>query len=437
MPINATKKNSRSAGRIDFILLGVVSALVPAVIFCALFFTRQANPQNPAEQTADIPEEEFVPFSERSWTFYPDSEQRYGIRYPSGLAIHPFVSDEDIDIEGDTDRLKQVGGVSFAGCDGGPGVMGVKVYDDPEVRTLEDWVEYRNNRGKGRVYLEKKIDISGYEAWVTYTISGEGQYEESFPEEKKTIIEKEGKIFEIWTRFYGDPSAHEWAWKYFRFLAVSEYNPAFDKEQEEYSRLIEEKTIHPIIYCADRIHDCDVEPEDLNVVVHVPAKMYLRESFQSPFDTGLSRFFQFYKEGSIPIDVSMYATSHDYAVGIGEGIPPYSGAALDLSEDLVKILDSFPRANIRDMVTFDMDGRTALFFYWMGDSYGCERVFEAMLVVPNPNHAYSNFVFEKTLDRTSCEFPEFGAGDMGALIDEHFIETQEWIAYIDEHFDIE
>jgi hypothetical protein len=418
------------------LIIGVGILTIACVLLFTHLYLQSFEAHIPPEVVATSANNTFVPYGKRAWGFYPDSQQRYGVRYPDGLVVHPFKTGKETGaIEGSV--LRQVGGVSFSALSGDPGAMGVNVFDDPSVRTFQEWVAFQNRQGFGSVEIEKAITIDAHDAWVTHLARGGESQAEQPEDDKKTIIVVDGKIFEIWTKFHNDPIAHERAWEDFRFLKIYEHNPDYDKKMEAYYKEIEERTIQPIEHCLARDRACDVEIDGLNVVVHVPKGRSLTESFQDPTDSGLVRWLQIHDGDRGLDDVVAYATSPDYAVGIGEGMSPYSGPVLDLTKPLEEALASFPRPNSRSPRVIEMDGKKGLLFYWMGDMYGGYRTFEAMLVIPTPGRDYSNIVFPISLEMTDSEKPKFGVGDMDNLIASHQQELSRKLGEIDQYFDIE
>jgi hypothetical protein len=199
---------------------------------------------------------------------------------------------------------------------------------------------------------------------------------------------------------------------------------------------VEDEHSGPVEYCTSATRPCEVNPKGLNVVVHVPQGLTLRVENQASWDTGLFKHLTMHDSTNGPNTIDSYATSPDFALGVGEGFSPYSGPALDLSKPLEKLLARFPYPNIRSPRIVEMDGQKGLLFYWLGDIYGGGRTFEAMLIIPNPGHEYSNIIFPIGLEMMPSETATFDVGDMGKLIATHQEELSRKLEEIDRDFDI-
>lgn len=157
------------------------------------------------------------PVVEGEWSTYVDEDFNYQIDYPSRFDSVPTGGDG---FGASKKDLVEDGGVSFANGDA-PGPMGVKVYVNPSVTTLEAWLAAESQQqaqASVRVEVEKVIDIDGHEAWVTYPVYAVPGSEESFIQEKKTMFFKDGILYQIWTKFYDDENDHARAWESFRFM---------------------------------------------------------------------------------------------------------------------------------------------------------------------------------------------------------------------------
>ena len=131
------------------------------------------------------------------WQLYSDTRYHFSIVYPESMDA--ILSDE---------------GVSFAAR--GPGVMGVKVYRDTPFQSTDEWLAAQNGE-RETLRKEKTIHVDGVDALVTYYVSVMPEFEETFPNEKRTVFLKDGDLYEIWTKFYDDPTVHEAVWESFEF----------------------------------------------------------------------------------------------------------------------------------------------------------------------------------------------------------------------------
>jgi hypothetical protein len=142
------------------------------------------------------------------WKEYKDKADGFTIAYPSNLQAIPLDPDNIIG------NQTPDGGVSFATR--GPGTMGVKIYKKTPFLSLDEWF-IQKNAEREILRKEKNIHIAGYEAMVTYYVSVMPDFEETFPNEKRTVFLKNGDLYEIWTKFYHNPDANEIVWNSFTF----------------------------------------------------------------------------------------------------------------------------------------------------------------------------------------------------------------------------
>lgn len=183
--------------RIIIILAGVAICLA-----VAFFLTKSAN------------ENILNSCGRDDWNQYSDNVFGFTVCHPSELtatALH----DGDITYGTSPGRLDPNGGVSFSANN--KGVFGVKVYNNPPVASLDEWLKFVNVDGE-KYRKENETAIDGNEAMVTYLVSVMAGQEELFINEKRTVFFKDGNLFEIWTSFYGDDNAPQSVWDSFHFV---------------------------------------------------------------------------------------------------------------------------------------------------------------------------------------------------------------------------
>ena len=145
-------------------------------------------------------------FTDQDWNTYKDEKYLFKIDYPSDQEII-ILDPEEVDAK---DQLYANGGVSFAKL--GPGLMGVKVYEDIESTSIEEWFSMRGSQFLN-LKKEEVISIDGYDAIVTHKATEQ----EEFLHEKRVYFLKDGDLYEIWTNFYENPELHKIVWESMQF----------------------------------------------------------------------------------------------------------------------------------------------------------------------------------------------------------------------------
>lgn len=117
------------------------------------------------------------------WKTYTDDKEKYSISYPGNLSI-----------------LSTAGSsVSFSDAPNDPWFIAVQV-STTTFATTEQWLADQDKKYGSNSVIKKHVAIDDGDAIVTY----QKDTAESFPNEKRVIFIKEGRIYEISTRYNVD-----------------------------------------------------------------------------------------------------------------------------------------------------------------------------------------------------------------------------------------
>ena len=150
---------------------------------------------------------------------YRDDEYDFNFAYSSGLKIS---ISHDTNIE--YSERYGLGGyfidktIAFVAPNGGPGLASINIYDNPKVKTIDEWLKMKNDEliehnkkytWNSRVVEKERINIDGVEAIVTYKEDDNEAYEH----EKTAAFFKDGKLFTIYSKC---KDCSKW-WEGFKF----------------------------------------------------------------------------------------------------------------------------------------------------------------------------------------------------------------------------
>jgi len=183
------------------------------ILGLSLLFTNKNNKNALINKEIENLEIENIPRN-----IYNDSEYNFVVSYPSYL--NQTISYEEK--KGVFGNLIKSVSFSYNNL----GLIGVKIYSDLNFNTIEEFLKIKNTESNtSRIETEKEFLIDEISVVVFHTVSippkdnsGAKVYtEEHFIYDKKAVLLKDDKLFEIWTGF-GDENNHEKVWNSFKFL---------------------------------------------------------------------------------------------------------------------------------------------------------------------------------------------------------------------------
>ena len=155
------------------------------------------------------------------WRKYQDDKYGFSMDYPSNLRLKisdDFVIKYSDNYGGGEKTINKV--INFAVPYTGPGLISVSVYEKPDTKTLDEWLEQENERlsyrykdieGRFlRYVIDEEIKVDGVDAIIVYQESDMEKYDYN----KEVIFYKDDLLFIIYYRGIGN----EKLWKSFKFL---------------------------------------------------------------------------------------------------------------------------------------------------------------------------------------------------------------------------
>ncbi|MCK5511015.1 hypothetical protein KAI65_05775 [Candidatus Parcubacteria bacterium] len=155
------------------------------------------------------------------WRKYQDDKYGFSMDYPSNLRLKisdDFVIKYSDNYGGGEKTISKV--INFAVPYTGQGLMNVGIYENPEAKTLDEWLKKENERLSHRYkdiesrflryVIDEKIKVDGVDAIVVYQESDMEKYDYN----KEVIFFKNDLLFTIYYRGIGN----EKLWKSFKFL---------------------------------------------------------------------------------------------------------------------------------------------------------------------------------------------------------------------------
>jgi hypothetical protein len=212
------------------VVLIFIPLFIVLIIIGTIFFVKQTRKEKEIMKDKEI-------ISEESWKSYTDEINNFKVDYPSDLLIYKIDENINSSFLNKHGILEPVGGVSFVKHEDGPIIMKIGVYKNTNFQTVQDWLDYKTelrfttlkehnpekytsiNNFIPPFEIEKKINISGEEAIVTYPVSRtEKEIYESFKNEKTTSFMKNEILYIIYIRYFEDQSYYEKIWNSFKFI---------------------------------------------------------------------------------------------------------------------------------------------------------------------------------------------------------------------------
>lgn len=168
---------------------------IPVVQECLKIKNLETKAKEENSETKSAEENLDIELTEE-WSTYYDERYKYRIDFPSGFSVLTIYEHTLTDGVPTTN-----GGIVFSPADSidAPGGISVEIFENSEFRSPDEWLENHNPKSEDvSMVVEKKINIDGNEAIVTYPVSMvDGKILEEFKRDKTTLFIKDNNLFII------------------------------------------------------------------------------------------------------------------------------------------------------------------------------------------------------------------------------------------------